>query len=77
MTIQYETQEFESENIRKMFMNKNVFVIIDSVNVPELPKSGILKIVENGTILEELNVMLLNQELDYVNKKTFLTFQYY
>lgn len=77
MKIQYETQEFESENIRKMFMNKNVFVIIDNVNVPELPKNGVLKIVENGTILEELNVMLLNQELDYVNKKTFLTFQYY
>jgi hypothetical protein len=77
MKIQYETQEFESENIRKMFMNKNIFVIIDAVNVPELPKNGVLKIVENGTILEELNVMLLNQELDYVNKKTFLTFQYY
>lgn len=76
MTIQYDNQEFECESIRKIFMNKNVFVIINNINVPELTKQSILKIIENDNIVEELNVRLVNQELDYINKKTFLTFQY-
>jgi hypothetical protein len=76
MIIQYDNQDFECENIRKMFINKNIFVIINDINVPELLKEGTLKIIENNTVLEELNVKLLNQELDYINKKVFLTFQY-
>lgn len=76
MIIQYGNQEFECETLRKMFINKNIFVVVNDINISELEKDGILKILENGTVIEELNVNLVNQELDYVSKKTFLTFQY-
>jgi len=76
MTIQYDNHEFEVESIRKLFMNKNIFVIINNDNIPELAKEGNLKIVNNGTVIEELTVKLVSQELDYISKKTFLTFQY-
>ena len=76
MKIKFDGIEFECESLRKMVQNKNVFAVIDGISSSQLNKDGILQIIENGEVIEELNSTLVGHEVDYIAKKTFLTFQY-